>query len=242
MAALREVDEGWDFKVLILDGEWVLRIPRVAQAATKLAKEVDLLPVLEPVLPVEIPRFTYVSQEPPFVVYPLIDGAPLRDEDPEGVRAFLEALHSFDPTGLDVPRPDWVEAWREQADEFRRVVSPLLDRDEQSRGEALLREVETLTGFTPVLTHCDVEPPHLLVRDGRLVGVIDWAGARIGDPALDYGRLLHGPFPDWEVDDELRRRARIYHELGPWFEVDYGLRTDQPEWVRTGLAGIRSRL
>jgi len=68
------------------------------------------------------------------------------------------------------------------------------------------------------------------------------AGAEIGDPALDYEWLLNGPFPDWDVHYELRRRAQIYHRLVPWFEVEYGLRTEQPEWVRTGLAGVRSRL
>ena len=90
--------------------------------------------------------------------------------------------------------------------------------------------------------HCDVGPSHLLVRDGRLVGVIDWGDARVGDPAIDYAWLLNVPFPDWEVDAELRRRARIYHRLGPWHEVEYGVRTEQPERVRTGLAGVRSRL
>jgi aminoglycoside phosphotransferase (APT) family kinase protein len=228
--------------VLILESEWVLRIPRVEQAAGKLAKEIDLLPVLAPALPVRIPRFEHVSREPLYVAYRLIRGEPLRNEDPDGVRAFLEALHAFDTDGLVLPRPDWLAAWREQADVFRRVVSPLLDRDERSRGNALLQEAESLTGFTPVLTHCDVGPPHLLVHDGGLAGVIDWAGARIGDPALDYGWVLNEPFPDWDVDDELRRRASVYYRLGPWFYVEYGLRTEQPEWVRTGLAGIRSRL
>jgi len=237
-----ENDEGWDFKVLILDDEWVLRIPRVEQAAAKLAKEACLLPSLSPALSVEIPQFKYVSEEPAFVVYRLIRGEPLRDQDPDGVRSFLEALHSFDPAGLELPRPDWLEAWHENTTAFRRVVLPLLDSDERARGDALLREIETLTGFTPALTHCDLGPSHLLCRDDRLVGVIDWAGAEIGDPALDYAWLLNEPFPDWDVDEDLRRRARIYHRLGPWFEVEYGLRTEQPEWVRTGLAGVRSRL
>jgi aminoglycoside phosphotransferase (APT) family kinase protein len=239
---LVENDDGWDFKVLILDGEWVLRIPRVDQAAAKLAKEAALLPALAPALPVEIPRFEQVSRDPPFVVYRLIRGEPLRDEDPDGVRAFLEALHSLDPGELPIPPlDDWLAAWCEQADLFRGVVLPLLDADERSAGEALLQEVDTLTGFAPALTHCDLGPPHLLVRDGRLAGVIDWAGARIGDPALDYGWPLNGPFADWDVDDELRRRARIYYRLGPWFDVEYGLRTEQPAWVETGFAGIRSR-
>ncbi|MFL5942811.1 MAG: phosphotransferase [Gaiellaceae bacterium] len=239
---LRENDDGWDFKVLILDDEWVLRIPRNEPAAAKLATEAGLLPALAPALPVEIPRFEHASREPPFVVYRLIRGEPLRHDDPDGVRAFLAALHAFDASGIDLPRPDWLEAWRENAARFRDVVLPLLEPGERSRGEALLQEVETLVGFEPRLTHCDLEACHLLVRDGRLAGVIDWAGARIGDPALDYGWLLNDPFPDWDVDDELRRRASLYYRFGPWFAVEYGLRTNQPEWVRSGLENLRSRL
>jgi aminoglycoside phosphotransferase (APT) family kinase protein len=241
-APFAEIDAGWDFKVLILEDEWVLRIPRVPQAAGKLAKEAVLLPALARALPVEIPQFAYVSQEPPFVVYRLIRGEPLRNEDPDGVRAFLNALHAFDPGELDLPRPEWVEAWQENADGFRAVVLPLLDPDERKAGDALLRETETLTGFEPALTHSDIGPEHLLVRAGRLVGVIDWAGAEIGDPAVDYAWLLNGPFPDWEVGDELRRRALVYHRLVPWFEAEYGVRTEQQAWVERGLAGVRSRL
>ncbi len=239
---LVENDEGWDFKVLILEGEWVLRVARSETQARNLAKEIGLLPALAPALPVEIPSFEQASREPPFVVYRLIHGAPLRDEDPDGVRAFLAALHSFDASALDVARPEWRGIYRGHAEDWRRIVLPLLDADERTRAEQLFREIETLTGYEPALVHCDLGPSHLLVRDGRLAGVIDWAGAQIGDPALDYAWLLEVPFPHWDVDDELRRRARIYHRIGPWFEVEYGVRTEQPEFVRNGLAGIRSRL
>jgi aminoglycoside phosphotransferase (APT) family kinase protein len=241
-APLCEIDQGWDFKVLILGGEWVLRLPRSAAAAAELEKEADLLPALARALPIAVPRFEQVSTEPPFVVYRLIRGTPLGDEDPDGVRAFLEALHSVDSHVLSAPQPDWLAAYRGHADTWRRVVLPLLDVDERARGEALLAQVEILTGYAPVLTHSDLGPEHLLCHDGRLVGVIDWADARIGDPAIDYAWLLHGPFQDWEVDDELRRRALIYHRLAPWHEVEYGVRTDQPAWVVDGLAGVRSRL
>jgi len=239
---LVEVDAGWDYKVLIVDDAWVMRWPRHRLAVEEIEQEVALLPVLAPRLPVEVPQFEYVSREPWLVVYRLIRGKPLVAEDPDGVRAFLEALHSVDADDVPAPRPDWLETYREQADEFRRVVLPLLDPDERSSGEALLAEVDTLTDFRPVLTHSDLGPEHLLVHDGRLAGVIDWGDARIGDPAIDFAWLLNGPFPDWEVDDELRRRALIYHRLGPWFEVHYGDFTDQPEWVRSGLVAVRSRL
>ena len=241
-AHLIEIDDGWDFKVLILEDQWVLRVPRHRLAVEELEKEIRLLPSIADRLPVQIPRFAQVSREPLYVAYPLIRGERYENEDPLGVRAFLDALHTVPIDEAPAPHPDWLETYTEQADEFRRVVLPLLDPDERSRGEALLAEVETLTGFRPVLTHSDLGPSHLLVQDGRLVGVIDWGDARIGDPAIDYAWLLNGPFPDWDVEDELRRRARIYHRLEPWFEVHYGEFTDQPEWVRSGLEGVRPRL
>jgi aminoglycoside phosphotransferase (APT) family kinase protein len=239
---LVEIDDGWDFRVLILEGEWVLRIPRSERTVEELESEVALLPALAPALPVEIPRFEQVSREPWFVVYRLIRGEPLRNEDPDGVRAFLAALHAFDTATARIRRPDWLEIYRSHAEDWRRAVLPLLDADERRQGDALLGEIETLTGFEPALVHCDLGPSHLLCRNGRLAGVIDWADAKVGDPAVDYAWLLNGPFPAWDVDDELRRRALVYHRLGPWFEVEYGLRTERPARVDSGLAGVRSRL
>jgi aminoglycoside phosphotransferase (APT) family kinase protein len=239
---LVEIDAGFDFKVLIVDDAWVVRWPRHRLAAEEIEQEVDLLPMLAPLLPVAVPQFEYVSREPWLVAYRLIRGDPLAAEDPGGVRAFLDALHAVEVETVPVRRPDWLETYREQADEFRRVVLPLLDADERSGGEGLLAETETLTGFQPAVTHSDLLPEHLLVRKGKLAGVIDWGDARIGDPAIDYAWLLNGPFPDWDVDDELLRRARIYYRLEPWFGVHYGVFTDRPEKVRSGLDAVRSRL
>ena len=84
-APLVEVDDGWDFKVLILEDEWVVRWPRHGLAVDELEKEVDLLPALAPLLPVEVPRFEYVSREPWLVAYRFIRGQPLTDEDTRAV-------------------------------------------------------------------------------------------------------------------------------------------------------------
>src|SRR5438128_2283605 len=108
-------------------------------------------------------------------------------------------------------------------------------------GRRLLRPAR-LVDFKPALLHADLGPEHLLVRDGRLAGVIDWGDARLGDPALDYAWLLNGPFADWGVDPDLRRRARFYYRLVPWFEAHYGVFTNRPAHVERGLAGVADRL
>ena len=236
-----EIDDGYDFEVAIVDDDWVFRFPRRAGVEEALEVEIVLLPALAPALPVSVPAFEHISREPLFVGYRVIRGEPLVDEDAGGIRAFLEALHAFDPA-LPVERPDWVEAYSEQCAEFERLVLPLLDEERHPEAKRLFGEAETLVDFKPVLLHADLGPAHLLVRDGRLAGVIDWGDARVGDPALDYAWLLNGPFADWDVDRDLRRRARFYHRLGPWYEAHYGLFTNRPAHVERGLAGIRDRL
>jgi aminoglycoside phosphotransferase (APT) family kinase protein len=237
-----EIDEGYDFEVAVVDDEWVFRFPRRPSVEKALEREIALLPALASALPVEVPSFEHVSRNPLFVGYRLISGGPLVAEDAEGVRAFLEALHVFDASGFPVDHHDWVEAYREQCAEFERLVIPFVDTVLRARARRLFGDVETLVDFEPSLVHADLGPAHLLVRDGRLAGVIDWSDMRIGDPALDYAWLLNGPFPDWDVDTEFRRRALFYHRLGPWYEAHYGLFTNQPAHFERALAGIRDRL
>src|SRR3954453_10060753 len=154
--ALVEVTDGYDFRVLVLDDAWVVRVPRRPVVAEAPAAEAVFLPALAAALPVRVPEFEHVSESPAFVVYRLIAGTPLVDED--GAREFLEALHAFDTAGLALPAPDWHETYARQVDEFRRVALPLLDVDERPRAEELFAEVETLTGFDPVFTHSDLGP------------------------------------------------------------------------------------
>jgi aminoglycoside phosphotransferase (APT) family kinase protein len=236
------IDDGFDFKVVVVDDTWVVRVPRREGVLAALATEIALLPALAEALPVKVPQFEHASHEPPFVVYRLIRGTPLVDEDADGVRAFLESLHSLDVSTLPIQPVDWVKSYRTQCTAFEELVFPLLDDELRSGARALFDEIDSLTGFESALVHSDLGPEHMLVRDDRLTGVIDWGDVRIGDPALDYAWLLHGPFPDWDIDPELRRRARFYHRLAPFYSVHYGVFTKQPGYVDRALATLRSRL
>ena len=236
------IDDGFDFKVVVVEETWVVRIPRRDGVVAALETEIALLPLLAKALPVDVPRFEHTSREPSFVVYRLIRGTPLVNEDGDGVRAFLNSLHALAVSTLPIEPVDWIESYRAQCGAFEELVFPLLNGPSRGKARALFDEVDSLTGFAPALVHSDLGPEHMLVRDGRLAGVIDWGDVRVGDPALDYSWLLHGPFPEWDVDPELRRRARFYHRLAPFYSVHYGVFTKQPEYADRALETLRSRL
>lgn len=223
--------------------------------AGRLLMETRLMPWLAPRLPLPVPIPHVLRQEPLVVRHEMVAGEPPETFDAAGGRtlgAFLRALHAVDPAeavrhGAPPPR----EALRERAatlEDFDTRVVPLLPDDRRGAASALLDAV----GASPAraLVHGDLGPEHVLVRDGRVSGVIDFGDAHVGDPALDLAWALHGAPPpfaravaaEYGATPELAERALLWHRLGPWHEVTYGLDTGDPDMVRGGLEGVLGRL
>jgi len=233
--------DGWDSRALIVARRWVLRVARNEEVARAFAVEARLLPELDS-LPLETPRRIAGGRR--WLLTSYVEGDPYAGRaDLRPLGEFLRALHAFPierarALGAQLHDP------RDDAELFRRRVLPLLDGDERSLAASLLDEHASAT-FDPRLTHADLGPAHVLVRRGRVSGLIDWTDARLGDPAIDLAWALSAA-PEvaetYPVDDELRRRALVYHALGPWHEVEHGLRRGERRWVESGLAGVRARL
>jgi aminoglycoside phosphotransferase (APT) family kinase protein len=226
---------GWDSRTLLVARRWVLRVARRPEVAERYAFEAALLPELAS-LPLEVP--TVLRRGRRWILTRYVDGTPwTRGADLRPLGTFLRELHALQP---DAPLHDK----REDVDRFRADVLPLLHGEERRTAAALLDEHAAAT-FEPVLTHSDLGPEHLLVRDRRAAGVIDWTDARLGDPAIDLAWALHAA-PElaetYPVDEALARRALVYHALGPWHEVAWGLGDGGPRFVESGLAGVRARL
>ena len=203
------LDDGWDS--LVLDtGEWIFKFPRRPDVEPAFRAEIALLRSLAGAVPLEVPRFEVVVEEPVlFAGYRKIPGAQLtRDLQTESagrdLAGFLVALHAFPvDVALGAGVPGGAHAWRAQQEELvadlHAKVSPLLPERERDTARAAF--VTFLAGaasfdFEPALIHYDVGPTHLLARgDGSLAGVIDWGDAWVGDPAADLAWALEGSTP-----------------------------------------------
>ncbi|MDQ3894623.1 MAG: phosphotransferase [Actinomycetota bacterium] len=259
------VGGGWDSDTWEVDGRWIFQFPRRPEVAERIRAGIPLLPELARALSVSIPRFEFVSLEPVCVGYPKLEGDALPSPPPPCVAPdigrLLSELHAFPverACGLGVVAnraEGWRSDWETLLSEFRERVFPLLEPGERRAVAEIFEEYlsdERSFRFKPALIHGDLGPEHLLWNGERLTGVIDWSDARIGDPALDFAWLLHGPDESFAetlvlhypqaVDPDFRRRARFYHRLGPWHEVVYGLGAGAPAFVASGLDGVRERL
>ncbi|MET9216457.1 MULTISPECIES: phosphotransferase [unclassified Nocardia] len=250
-----EFSQGWDSLAVLVDDRWVERRPRRPDVADQLRRETRLLPWLAPRLPLAVPVPAVVGESPLVVRHALVPGAAIESPTAEHglvIGAFLRALHGSPaddamrhglPTAAET-RDDRAATVRR----FRAEVVPMLPADRRARALAILDDAQDLPADTVV--HGDLGPEHILVTGDHVTGVIDFGDTHLGDAAIDLAWPLYGAPADFAtavataygVTDALRRRALIWHRLGPWHEVTYGADIDDPEIVRSGLAGVLDRL
>ena len=88
----------------------------------------------------------------------------------------------------------------------------------------------------------------------RVVGIIDWEDACIGDPAIDFTGLLWDCGRDFtervlghylgqggRLDPAFRCRTRFYREIGSLHAILYGLETNDPAQVARGVEEVTAR-
>jgi aminoglycoside phosphotransferase (APT) family kinase protein len=175
-----------------LGDDLLLRLARREGPTEPGGKEVDWLPALARLLPLEIP--VPVAQGRPTADYPWfwdvytwVEGDTALVEEIDTIQmardlaAFIAALQQADPAGA--PRGRGI---------------PLAERDEEIRywlarfdgDPAVTAEWERALAAPPwdgppVWHHGDLDARNWLVRNGRISGVIDWGSMGVGDPACD---------------------------------------------------------
>jgi aminoglycoside phosphotransferase (APT) family kinase protein len=187
---------GTDNALYRLGEDKVVRLPRIHWAVGGIEKEFSWLPVLAPFIPLEAPvplAKGSPSDEYPWEwgIYSWLEGenpAPGGAVDPEIIEdaaRFIEALQLIDSAGGPPARRGVpLEVQDERAREALVALRGEIDTDAATAAWEEALEAPPWSGG-PVWVHGDLLPGNLLVRGGRLTGVIDWAGVGVGDPACD---------------------------------------------------------
>jgi aminoglycoside phosphotransferase (APT) family kinase protein len=203
LAVRRAPSAGTNNALYRLGPDLVVRLPRIADAVEQVAFEYSWLPRLAPFSPVAVPEPVAVGE--PAEGYPWrwavnrwIDGRTVVEDDGDGqafatdLGGFVAALRQVDVTG---GRPGYRSGSLRARDAYVRewtaVARDVIDADAVLAAWAEALAVPGWDG-PPVWTHGDLLPGNVLVRDGRLGGVLDFGAAGVGDPACDA-------LPAWTV-------------------------------------------
>lgn len=216
---------GTDNALYRLGDDLVARLPRIHWAVGSVAKDLRWLPLLAPLLPVEIPvplAKGLPAEGYPWEwgVYPWLAGAnptvggiPDAEALARELAQFVAAVRRID---LADPPPAGRAVLAMREEETRAAIAELRGTID-THAAATVWEAALQTAATSRPSgwiHGDLMPGNLLLQSGRLAGVIDWGGVGIGDPACDV-------MPAWTVlPAEVRNDFR--DELG----------VDETTWIR----------
>jgi aminoglycoside phosphotransferase (APT) family kinase protein len=196
---------GWDNFCLIYGGDIVFKLPTRRLGAELTGVETRVLPELQS-LPLPVPNPRYLGRPDnrypyAFVGYPLVPGealdqAKLTQTETALAAAqlghFLRELHATPPpTNLpayDKTSPEGqlkrIQTRVTQIDQARPDLQAITAQALRSAHD-LATQSATFNSADATLVHGDFYTRHVLARDGRLTGVIDWGDVHLGDPIGD---------------------------------------------------------
>ena len=211
---VRYVGSGWDCDAYLVNQEWLFRFPRRRDVVETLERGIAVLERLPELSGVRTPRnaksgrpgsrFPYHFFGYRWIAGCGADELPEEKTDRRALAAQLGAtfseLHDFDPrslTAIGIPHEQegprgWLSSVVEDAAVIRRALPADLRR---CCAPYLTGEIDSPPAYAgpPRLIHNDIGIEHLIVDpgSGRLVGIIDWEDASIGDPAFDFVGLRY---------------------------------------------------
>lgn len=198
LGELRLAGEGWDNTAWLVDERWLFRFPRREIALDGVRRELAVLPLLAPLLPLPIPRPVHVGEPSelfpwPFFGSPRVPGRELaearlddqaRAELARPLGAFLRTLHTAE---LDVELPVDPLGRADMVFRVRRARERLAELGVAPPGAEDV--LEAALALPPperlAIVHGDLHLRHAFVADRRLSGVIDWGDVCRADPAID---------------------------------------------------------
>lgn len=233
--SLRPIASGWDNAIFRLGDDLAVRLPRREIAARLVGHEHRWLPQLAPRLPLPVPVPLRVGRPGcgfpwAWTICPWLEGAIAADEPPSDpdatadvLGAFLAALHRPAPPDAPVNPYRGIPLARREGRFVDSVaqLADVIDAAAVRRCWARLADTPPDPG-PPRWLHGDLHPANLLVRAGRLAGVLDFGDLTAGDRATDLSiawmllpsrsrtRLRDAAGAEAPIDDATWARARAW--------------------------------
>jgi len=198
---IQKVAEGWDNFIFRVGTGMAVRLPRRLASVANLEHEQRWLSTIAQHLPIPVPAPLRIGKPCaqyswPWSIVPWLTGgpadlAPLKADQAKPLARFLHALHVAAPADAPknrsrgVPlqeRATSVEERMHRLVQKTSLINPLVRKAWESAVQAPQAELATWI-------HGDLHPQNVLVEDGELRGVIDWADIAGGDSATDLASI-----------------------------------------------------
>ncbi|MBU0460500.1 MAG: phosphotransferase [Nanoarchaeota archaeon] len=262
---VKQVTCGLDHVVLILDNKYVFRFPKNDYYKKKIKVEMRLLSELQKKTS-KIPDYKFIPIDQSFGGYPIIDGKPLstkkfneftnqqKTQLANELADFLTALHKIPISkakkiGLkfEWSHQDELKQYKERRKHIKKVLNP----EEMRFVDNLMKKYVSLNLPKNSLVHHDLSEDHILAKNNKLSGIIDFGDSSLNDPAVDFAW-----FWEWgenfvqkvyrryngKKDKELLSRSQLYNIVMCLSWIYHGVVDKKKLWLNRAVKRIRKAM
>ncbi|MBI2666503.1 aminoglycoside phosphotransferase family protein [Candidatus Woesearchaeota archaeon] len=254
---------GSDHDVVFINDSMVFRFPKSKKYVQTFKREIKFLSSFSKMTQVSVPRYTFVAKNYLFGGYKKKEGHWLTknlygnlDSFTQEVIArqlahFLTLLHHFPlrearKMGFseEWPISKQIRAYQKRKKEIFSVLS----EKEKIFVEKFIEGYAHISVPRLALLHYDLSKDHILVKDGRVEGIIDFGDSALGDPAADFAWL-------WELgekfvttvyneynglkDHSFLSRSQLYHDAMYLSWIYHGVHEKKKKLLQRGLRELR---
>lgn len=234
---IRPLGEGMDSVALIVNDAIVVRIGKTAGEQPAFAREVAMLPLLRPLIDIEIPNFSLTGQDTEtglsYVAYPVIAGQDLKpdtfremdeavqDGILDQVAGFLTAVNGMslsDAHSCGIEEYDFDSGYRDLLERVEYRIYPQMGVDGQGYIEQIFDRFANRNpdlDREPALLHADLSSEHMILDEDAKVlkGIIDFGDLCIGDPDYEYHWLYEGFGRDFVTRLASRMSCKVHRQF-----------------------------
>lgn len=258
LLAARVVDDGQN-NIVLDSGRLIVRLARHRRAEDELRQEAATLAVLAGRLPLAIPapcirpigdRVVSVHSRLPGKALASIADLADAARAARNLAGFLHALHALPIELLPQAADNGQSVWRPLFETAATRLFPLLPTGAaETLAAGFASFLPTVPTLPQTIIHGDFGTGNILVSDGEIAGIIDFAGCSVGDPAYDLAGLVAGlgdeflPLLDahYPITTGTHDRIRFYRGLFAVEEALFGLEQGDERALQAGLDALASR-
>lgn len=211
---MKKMGEGLESEAFLVNGTYIFKHSKHSEAFKSMAKEVEVLNYLNGKISIDIPKIEFYSPEHHISGYKLVEGKILTPELFNGfaeteqenlakdIALFVKEMHALKLPDIEDLEINVLEDYKSDYEYLKENIYSLLPIESQNYLDNLYKSIlnnENMTNYKKVLCHNDLSCNHILIKDNKLSGIIDFGDVAITDADKDFVYLLE------QSDEEIGR-------------------------------------
>lgn len=202
---IKVLGEGLDSVAYLVNEDYIFKKSKHKEASQNMKKEISVLRYLEGKLPLEIPKIDFYDEDTSICGYKEIKGTILtpeiyslmsleeREQLAKDTANFIIQLHSLPFPNIKNLELNVIDDYRSDYETLKSMIYNKIPNESIEYLDELFSRIlndERITKYIRALCHNDLSCNHIVIRDNRVVGIIDFGDVAITDRDKDFVYLL----------------------------------------------------